>query len=60
MSNMLEHARDEYRRLLRLPLGGWERHYNQAYLAFLRDFIAEMEGRDPQAVQEEYEGAAQL
>jgi hypothetical protein len=31
---------------------------SQSCLAFLRDFIAQAEGREPQQVQDEYEGAA--
>jgi len=56
---MIQRAREEYARILRLPLGSIERHYNNAYLAFLRDFIAEHEGREAEDVQNEYETKAQ-
>lgn len=52
---MIDYARKEYERLVRLPFGSAERHYNNRYMAFLRDFIAEAEGRSAEDVQTEYE-----
>jgi hypothetical protein len=58
MPQLYDYAKLEYLRCCRMPLGSWERHYNQSYLAFLRDFIAVMENRDQEAVQNEYEAKA--
>lgn len=58
MPELYDHAKAEYLRLLKLPLNSWERHYQQSYMAFLRDFIAVMENRDSEAVQNEYESKA--
>lgn len=55
---MIERARTEYARVLRLLPNSYERHHNQAYMCFLRDFIAEHEGRDAETVQTEYEQPA--
>jgi hypothetical protein len=55
---MIERAREEYLRALRVPLGSLERHHNRLYMCFLRDFIADHEGRDAETVQDEYEAAA--
>jgi len=57
---LIERARTEYERLLRLKYDTWERHHNQSYMAFLRDFIAETEGRSSESVQTGYETAAEL
>lgn len=58
-TDILPYARAEYFRLLRLPIGGLERHYNQRYMCFLRDLIAEQEGRPSEMVQLDYEWAVQ-
>ena len=58
MIELLERARGEYLRLLRLSPNTFDRHFGQAYMAFLRDFIAEAEGRDEEEVQTAYELAA--
>jgi hypothetical protein len=55
MNNLLIRAKEEYLRLLRLSPNTWDRHFGQAYMAFLRDFIAEVEGREAEEVQVEYE-----
>lgn len=52
---LLQHARDEYYRLLLLPLASIERHHNQSYMAFLRDVIADAQGLSSEAVQATYE-----
>jgi hypothetical protein len=53
-------AKAEYARLVQLPFGGWERHYAQSHMCFLRDFIAACEGRESEDVQSEYEANASL
>lgn len=59
MEELLAHAKSEYARTLLVPMASLERHYNGRYMAFLRDFIAECERRDPEEVQLRYELAAQ-
>lgn len=58
MTKLYEHAKTEYARVLRLSPNSIERHHAQAYMCFLRDFIAEHEGRDAETVQAEYEQPA--
>jgi len=58
MSEMYERAKTEYARVLRVPPNSVERVYNRQYMCFLRDFIAEHEGRDAETVQIEYEQPA--
>jgi hypothetical protein len=56
--DLYDHAQKEYLRCCKVRLGSWERHYNQSYMAFLRDFIAIVEGRTAESVQNEYEAQA--
>lgn len=58
LEDLFNHAKAEYLRCLKLPLNSWERHYQQSYMAFLRNFIAVMENRDQEEVQNEYESKA--
>lgn len=58
MSEMYDRAKTEYARVLRLLPNSFERHLNQPYMCFLRDFIAAHEGRDAETVQTEYEQPA--
>lgn len=53
-----EAAKDAYATMLRIPHGTELRIEAQAALSRLRDFIAVMEGRSAQEVQEEYESRA--
>ena len=55
---LYDHAKAEYLRCCKVRLNSWERHYNQAYMAFLRDFIAIVEGRTAESIQTEYEEKA--
>ena len=53
--DLYEHARREYERCMKVPNVSEERHYIRHYMAFLRDFIAVMEGSDSEVVQTEFE-----
>lgn len=55
MDDLLERAHEEYARLVSTPFISIKRHYQQSYMAFLRDFIAAREARDAEEVQSEFE-----
>lgn len=55
MQEDVERAKRQYRELLRLPLGSMERRCAHSHMIFLRDIIADSEGRPPKEVQDEYE-----
>lgn len=55
MIQIVESAREEYRRLLRLSIVSEERIASQRFMAFLRDFLAWYHSEDAQSLQDRFE-----